>query len=58
MLSPNDWQPMLAQRGFAAMLAHWYQQIESGKADSELIASYLHGHRLAEQLVALADKRS
>ncbi|CAJ1893765.1 MULTISPECIES: Gfo/Idh/MocA family protein [Aeromonas] len=57
MLAPNDWQPVLAQRGFAAMLEHWYQQIEIGKADSELIASYLHGHRLAEQLVALADKR-
>ncbi|MFM5231853.1 gfo/Idh/MocA family oxidoreductase, partial [Aeromonas media] len=49
--------PVLAQRGFAAMLEHWYQQIEIGKADSELIASYLHGHRLAEQLVALADQR-
>ncbi|MCD6617392.1 Gfo/Idh/MocA family protein [Aeromonas veronii] len=57
MLSPGDWQPVLAQRGFAAMLEHWYQQIEIGKADSELIASYLHGHRLAEQLVALADLR-
>ena len=57
MLSPSDWQPVLAQRGFAAMLEHWYQQIEIGKADSELIASYLHGHRLAEQLVALADQR-
>ncbi|MGY3958523.1 Gfo/Idh/MocA family protein [Aeromonas popoffii] len=53
-LIPNDWQPVLVQRGFAAMLEHWYQQIESGKADSELIASCLHGHRLAEQLVALA----
>ena len=57
MLSPSDWLPVLAQRGFAAMLAHWYQQIESGKADSELITSYLHGHRLAEQLVVLAYQR-
>ena len=53
-LVPNDWQPVLAQRGFAAMLEHWYQQIEKGRADGELIASCLHGHRLAEQLVALA----
>ncbi|UAK71342.1 Gfo/Idh/MocA family protein [Aeromonas enteropelogenes] len=53
-LVPNDWQPVLAQRGFAAMLEHWYQQIDKGRADGELIASYLHGHRLAEQLVALA----
>lgn len=45
---------MLTQRGFAAMLAHWYQQIEAGRADGALIESYLHGHRLAEQLVALA----
>ncbi len=57
MLAPNDWQPVLAQRGFAAMLEHWYQQIEIGKADSELIASYLHGHRLAEQLVAQAEEQ-
>ena len=56
-LAPSDWQPVLAQRGFAAMLEHWYQQIEIGKADSELIASYLHGHRLAEQLVAQAEEQ-
>ncbi|TNI84619.1 Gfo/Idh/MocA family protein [Aeromonas sobria] len=56
-LAPNDWQPVLAQRGFAAMLEHWYQQIGSGKADSELIASYLRSHRLAEQLVAQAEQR-
>lgn len=54
-LTQNDWQPMLDQRGFAAMLEHWYQQIEFGKANSDLITSYLHAHRLAEQLVALAD---
>ncbi|MGU5673959.1 Gfo/Idh/MocA family protein [Aeromonas hydrophila] len=53
-LAPDDWQPVLTQRGFAAMLAHWYQQIETGRADGALIESYLHGHRLAEQLVALA----
>ncbi len=56
-LAPNDWQPVLAQRGFAAMLEHWYQQIAIGKADSELIASYLHGHRLAEQLVVQAEEQ-
>ena len=53
-LAPDDWQSVLTQRGFAAMLAHWYQQIETGRADGALIESYLHGHRLAEQLVALA----
>lgn len=53
-LAPDDWQPVLASRGFVAMLAHWYQQIEAGWADGALIESYLHGHRLAEQLVALA----
>ncbi|TNH92647.1 oxidoreductase, partial [Aeromonas hydrophila] len=53
-LAPGDWQPVLTQRGFAAMLAHWYQQIEAGRADGALIESYLHSHRLAEQLVALA----
>ncbi|MFM1702031.1 Gfo/Idh/MocA family protein [Aeromonas salmonicida] len=54
-LAPDDWQPVLAQRGFVAMLDHWYRQIEVGKADGTLIESYLHGHRLAERLVALAD---
>ncbi|OCA60678.1 oxidoreductase [Aeromonas piscicola] len=54
-LAPDDWQPVLAQRGFVAMLDHWYRQIEVGKADGALIESYLHGHRLAERLVALAD---
>ncbi|EHK5439667.1 Gfo/Idh/MocA family oxidoreductase [Aeromonas hydrophila] len=53
-LTPDDWQSVLTQRGFAAMLAHWYQQIEAGRADGALIESYLHSHRLAEQLVALA----
>lgn len=53
-LAPDDWQPVLASRGFVAMLAHWYQQIEAGRADGALIESYLHSHRLAEQLVALA----
>lgn len=54
-LAPDDWQPVLASRGFAAMLAHWYQQIESGRADGALIESYLHGHRLAEQLTMRAE---
>ncbi|MGY3871320.1 Gfo/Idh/MocA family protein [Aeromonas crassostreae] len=54
-LTPDDWQPVLASRGFAAMLAHWYQQIESGRADGALIESYLHGHRLAEQLTMRAE---
>ncbi len=53
-LAPDDWQSVLTQRGFAAMLAHWYQQIEAGRADGALIESYLHGHRLAERLVTLA----
>lgn len=53
-LAPDDWQPVLAQRGFVAMLDHWYRQVELGRADGRLIESYLHGHRLAERLVALA----
>ena len=53
-LAPDDWQPVLASRGFVAMLDHWYGQVELGRADGALIESYLHGHRLAERLVALA----
>lgn len=53
-LAPDDWQPVLAQRGFVAMLDHWFWQIELGKADGALIESYLQSHRLAERLVALA----
>jgi virulence factor len=53
-LAPDDWQPVLAQRGFVAMLDHWYRQVELGRADGRLIESYLHGHRLAERLVVMA----
>lgn len=53
-LTTDDWQPVLAQRGFVAMLDHWYRQIGVGKADGALIESYLQSHRLAERLVALA----
>lgn len=53
-LAPGDWQPVLESRGFVAMLDHWYRQVELGRADGGLIESYLHGHRLAERLVALA----
>jgi virulence factor len=56
-LAPNDWQPVLAQRGFVAMLDHWYQQIEAGRADGMLVESYLQSHRLAERLVTLAESR-
>ena len=54
-LEPGDWQPVLAQRGFAPMLEHWYHQIGAGVADSGLIDSYLHSHRLAERLVVRAE---
>ena len=53
-LAPDDWLPVLESRGFVAMLDHWYRQVELGRADGRLIESYLHGHRLAERLVALA----
>ena len=53
-LAPGDWQPVLASRGFVAMLEHWYGQIDVGRADGALVESYLQSHRLAERLVALA----
>lgn len=53
-LAPGDWQPVLASRGFVAMLEHWYGQIDAGRADGALVESYLKSHRLAERLVALA----
>lgn len=56
-LALDDWQPVLAQRGFVAMLDHWYQQIEAGRADGMLVESYLQSHRLAERLVTLAEGR-
>ncbi|MFM5230580.1 Gfo/Idh/MocA family protein [Aeromonas media] len=56
-LAPDDWQPVLAQRGFVTMLDHWYQQIEAGRADRMLVESYLQSHRLAERLVTLAEGR-
>lgn len=54
-LAPDDWQPVLESRGFVAMLAHWYGQIEAGRADGALVESYLQSHRLAERLVTLAE---
>ncbi|UCP13881.1 Gfo/Idh/MocA family oxidoreductase [Aeromonas media] len=56
-LALDDWQPVLAQRGFVAMLDHWYQQIEAGRADGMLVESYLQSHRLAERLDTLAEGR-
>ncbi|MNH11349.1 putative oxidoreductase YceM [compost metagenome] len=56
-LAPDDWQPVLAQRGFVTMLDHWYQQIEAGRVDGMLVESYLQSHRLAERLVTLAEGR-
>ena len=53
-LWPGDWQPVLASRGFVAMLEHWYGQIDVGRADGALVESYLKSHRLAERPVALA----
>ena len=52
-LAPDDWQPVLESRGFVAMLAHWYGQIEAGRADGALIESYLQSHHLAERLVVM-----
>ena len=35
----TDWQPVLASRGFVAMLDHLYGQVELGRADGALIES-------------------
>lgn len=47
----KDWTPMLASKGFEAMISDWLNVVASGKMASEVIARNIATHQLAEQLV-------
>ena len=48
----KDWTPMLASKGFEAMISDWFGVVSSGKIASRIIARNIATHQLAEQLVA------
>lgn len=45
-----DWTPMLAGKGFYAMLEHWLEVVRRGQVDSNVIARNLSSHQLCENL--------
>lgn len=49
-LSLKDWTPMLASKGFHSMLLDWFEVIQSGKIDSEIVARNIASHQLAEAI--------
>lgn len=51
-LALKDWTPMLASKGFEAMISDWLSVVERGKMPSEVVARNIATHQLAEQLVA------
>lgn len=46
-----DWTPMLASKGFTAMIEDWLKVVAIGKLDSEIIKRNLASHQLAEAIV-------
>lgn len=50
MLSLKDWTPMLASKGFHAMLLDWLDVIQSGKIASEVVQRNIASHQLAEAI--------
>ncbi|NIY82336.1 Gfo/Idh/MocA family protein [Vibrio hepatarius] len=51
VLRLKDWTPMLASKGFEAMIADWIQVIEQGKLDTSVMVRNIASHQLAERLV-------
>lgn len=45
-----DWTPMLASKGFTAMVDDWLQVVAKGKLDSAVIKRNLASHQLAEAI--------
>lgn len=54
----KDWTPMLASKGFEAMISDWLNVASSGKIASEVIARNIATHQLAEQLVEQLSQES
>lgn len=49
-LALQDWTPMLASKGFHAMVEHWLQVVRKGELDHAIIERNLASHQLAEAL--------
>ncbi|MGY3572642.1 Gfo/Idh/MocA family protein [Vibrio paucivorans] len=49
-LSLKDWTPMLASKGFHAMLLDWFSVVESGKVAEHIIDRNIASHKLAEAI--------
>lgn len=49
-LTLKDWTPMLASKGFEAMIDDWLQVVEKGKLDSKTVARNVASHQLADCL--------
>lgn len=49
-LALKDWTPMLASKGFAAMLDDWVSVVEAGRLEMNVINRNLASHHLAEAL--------
>lgn len=49
-LSLKDWTPMLASKGFDAMIADWLAVVSSGKLDSDVVCRNIASHQLADSL--------
>lgn len=52
-----DWTPMLASKGFAAMIDDWLSVVILGKMDPEVIERNLASHQLAESICQKIAKR-
>lgn len=50
-LQLKDWTPMLASKGFEAMIADWLQVVNRGKLADQVMQRNIASHQLAEQLV-------
>lgn len=49
-LSLKDWTPMLASKGFHAMLLDWFDVVNSGKMASHLVERNIASHQFAEAI--------
>lgn len=49
-LTLKDWTPMLASKGFVAMIDDWINVADKGKLDSKVIIRNIATHQLAESL--------
>ena len=52
-----DWTPMLASKGFVAMIDDWLSVLALGKIASQVVSRNLASHQLAEAICQKIGKR-